>query len=77
MTDAWQEESRRLFQIRFRYLRLLKQVREAKEEGIRCQSRTNTDGFEIYWLVDRDKRVLSGEYDCMESAWLSYLESAK
>lgn len=75
--DAWKAESRRLFQVRLQYLKLLKQVKEAKQEGVRCKSRTGKEDMERYWLIDRDKRILTGEHGTAEEAWIEYLGEKK
>jgi hypothetical protein len=64
----------RLALIRKRYGLIRKQVQEAYNEGVRCLSRTDADDMDKYHLIDRDGRILTGEYGHWMEAWLSYLE---
>lgn len=77
MTNAWKAESARLFEIKRRYLLLLKEVKTAQEEGVRCVSRTGKEDMDLYWLVDRDERILTGEHGTNMEAWISYLGKDK
>lgn len=74
---AWQAELTRLANIQRRYKAIRKQVKEAREDGVRCFSRTNEAEQERYWLVDKEGRILTGEYASREEAFLDYLEEKK
>lgn len=69
----WDAETARLEGIRRAFWKAQKQVQAATEEGIVCHSRTDASGNEKYHLVDRDGRILSGEYGDFFSCWMSYL----
>jgi hypothetical protein len=74
MKASHDAELLRLALIRRRYAKIKHLINDAYHEGVRCVSRTGHDDMEIYWLIDRDGRLLTGEYGHWMEAWLSYLE---
>ncbi len=74
MKASHDAELLRLALIRRRYAKIKRQVQEAYNEGVRCLSRTDKNDMERYWLVDKQGRILTGEYGCHEEAWLAYAD---
>lgn len=71
--SEWDAETARLEQIRRSYWKNIRLIDEARQEGVTSVPRIDDDGNEFYHLIDRDKRILSGECSDYFQLWYEYV----